>query len=108
MNALEQFKQKANIPAGFGADQPYVRLASVDASGETGADADVEFDMDAGCVRVTVTEWEKVNTGTARTPVMRVDFDVATGALLGDDEDALSGLLVAIDGMRVLGDGDAA
>jgi len=106
MNALEQFKQKAKIPAGFGADQPYVRLASVDVSGETGADADVEFDVDS--VRVTVTEWEKVATGTSRTPVMRVGFDIVTGALLGDDEDALSGLLVAIDGMHVLGDGDAA
>ncbi len=56
MNALELFKQKANIPANFGADMPYVRLASVDASGETGADADVEFDVHAGCIGVTVSE----------------------------------------------------
>lgn len=108
MNALENFKQKAKIPASFGAERPYVRLAGVDASGDTGADADVEFDGDAGCVRVTVTEWEKAATGTARTPVMRVGFDIATGEILGDDEDALSNLLVAIDGMRVLGDEDAA
>lgn len=109
MSALEQFRQKAQIPANFGAEQPYVRLASVDASGDTGADADVEFDGDAGCVRVTVTEWEKSSTGTARTPVMRAIFDARTGALMGeDDEDALPSLLVAIDGMRVLGEEDAA
>lgn len=109
MNALEQFKQEANIPANFGAERTYVRLAAVDASGETGADADVEFDGDAGCVRVTVTEWEKVATGTARTPVMRLGFDIATGEVLGDDQDgdALIRLLASIDGMRVLGDGDA-
>jgi hypothetical protein len=69
----------------------------------------VEVDGDSGCVRVTVTEWEKSSTGTARTPVMRAIFDVRTGALMGeDDEDALSSLLVAIDGMRVLGEEDAA
>lgn len=110
MNALEQFKQKAKIPASFGAEQPYVRLSGVDESGETGADADVEFDAGAGCVRVTVTEWEKAAAGTARVPVMRLFFDIETGEVLGndEDEDALSSLLLAIEGMRVLGEEGAA
>lgn len=107
MNALEQFKRKVQLPDGFGAAQPYVRLAAVDEGGEFGADADVEFDE--GTVTVTVTEWEKAETGTARVPVMRVAFDAASGAILGSEDgaEALPNLLVAVDGMRVLGEGDA-
>lgn len=108
MNALEQFKRKAGIPAGFGAEQPYAHLAYVDESKAVGADADVEFDGEAGRVTVTVTEWMKAETGTDRTPATRFEFDLATGGIIGGDDDALINLLVMIDGMRVLGDEEGA
>lgn len=107
MSALEQFKQKTGIPADFGANRPYVRLASVDESKSVGADADVEFDGDQNCVKVTVTEWELADNGTkrtpVRTPVMIAVFDAATGQLDDAEGEALTDLLVAVDGMRVLG-----
>ncbi len=112
MNALDKFKKKVGLPAAFGEEQPYVRLAYVDESQSTGADADVEFDNgdDGGHVTVTVTEWSKDGTETVRNPEMRrVRFDLATGAVIGSNGDdineALNELLIAVDGMRVLGDG---
>lgn len=108
MNALEQFKRKVGIPAGFGAERPYVRLACVDESKRAGADADVEFDGDQNCVKVKITEWELSGNGTDRTPVMHVVFDLSTGRIVDDEGEALSDLLVAIDGMRVLGDEEGA
>lgn len=112
MNALDKFKNKVNLPATFGAEQPYARLAYVDESKTAGADADVEFDGETGRVTVTVTEWAKVGTGIVRDPnqMRRVNFDLATGALIDSDVEldigeALSGLLTAVDGMQVLGEG---
>lgn len=108
MNDLERFKRQAGIPADFGAERPYVRLASVDESKRVGADADVEFDGDQTRIKVTVTEWALTSNGTDRTPVMDVAFDLATGRIVDDEGEALSDLLVAIDGMRVLsGEDDA-
>lgn len=108
MNALERFKLKAGIPADFGAERPYVRLASVDESKSVGADADVEFDGDQNCIKVTVTEWALAGKRTDRAPVMAVVFDLATGRIVDDEGEALADLLVAIDGMRVLGGEDGA
>ncbi len=108
MNALNKFKNKVNLPAAFGEAQPYVRLAYVDESETTGADADVEFDGEAGRVTVTVTEWEKVGKDAVRNPeIRRVAFDLETGTVIGDDEDGerLNSLLIAVDGMKVLGEG---
>lgn len=108
MSDLEQFKRQAGIPANFGAARPYVRLASIDESKSVGADADVEFDGDQNCIKVTVTEWALASNGTDRMPVMDVAFDLATGRIVDDEGEALSDLLVAIDGMRVLsGEDDA-
>lgn len=104
MNDLEQFKRKVGIPVWFGADRPYVRLASVDESKYAGADADVEFDVDQNRVMVKVTEWTLSGNGTDRTPVMDVAFDLATGRIVDDEGETLGDLLVATDGMRVLGD----
>lgn len=101
MNALEQFKKIAGIPAEFGAAQPYARLNAVDEAGAAGADADVEYDEDSERVRVTVTDW--IGSVASRKIVMKVEFDVATGKIVGDEGDTLSDLLVAVDGMRVLG-----
>ena len=105
MSPFEQFKLKAGVPAGFGETLPYVRLASVDHGDvdSVGADADIEFDGDQNCVKVTVTEWERSTTGTDRNQVLYVVFDLATGQIVDDEGDGLSDLLVAIDGMRVLG-----
>lgn len=112
MNALDKFKNKVNLPAAFGEAQPYVRLAYVDESETAGADADVEFDGDAGHVTVKVTEWQKVGTEVVRDPGIRLAvFDLATGAVIGsnsfelDIDEVLSALLTAVEGMRVLGEG---
>lgn len=108
MSALNVFKEKANLPAAFGEAQPYVRMAYVDESETTGADADVEFDGDIGRVIVTVTEWGTDGARVVRSPdLRRVEFDLATGAIVGCDDpgEALSNLLIAVDGMKVLGEG---
>lgn len=106
MTALDIFVAKTGALVGAG--QAYQRLAYADESGVFGADADVEYDGESGRVRVTVTEWEKGPTGTDRSPAMRVEFDAATGHVIGDDTEALASLLVAVDGMRVLGSGEGA
>lgn len=106
--ALDIFKEKAGIPAAFGEAQPYVRMAYVDESGAAGADADVEFDGDIERVIVTVTEWDKDGERVVRSPdLSRVEFDLTTGAIVGCDDpgEALSNLLVVVDGMKVLGEG---
>lgn len=111
MHDLDKFKAAVNLPASFGEAQPYVRLAYVDESETAGADADVEFDVDVGRVIVTVTEWEKNGAEVIRNcgPGMRrVEFDLATGEVVASDaegsDETLSGLLVAVSGMKVLGD----
>lgn len=101
MSALDNFKEKTGIQ--ICAAVAYQRLAYVDENGEAGGDADVEFDDESGRIRVTVTEWEKTETGVPRYPVMRVEFDATTGRIVGDDEDVLGNLLAAVSGMRVLG-----
>ncbi len=98
MNALEQFKRKAGITAGFGEAQPYVRLSYISDGHASGADADVEFDVDTARVTVTVTEWSAREPGYDRTRIMQIVFD-GNGEIVSNDGRTFGDLLGAIDGM---------
>jgi len=108
MSAFQQFKEAVHLPAGLGAELPYVRLFVINDERDAGADADVEFEdsgNDGESVAVTISGWRRDDRGQViRGETERFVFGLPTGNLqLVQDVDALealAGLLAAVSGMR--------
>lgn len=112
MTPFEKFCSRMEMPSDIGRELPYVQLGFVSTDQSTGADAAVEWieGDDEHRIRVSVSEWKKAEAGVIREPVMQVEFSERSGELLvpaGEGGEVMADLLLAMQGMRVLGGDDA-
>lgn len=108
MTPFETFCSRMEIPFDLGRKLPYVQLGYVGDDQSTGVDAAVEWieGDEVHRIRVSISEWSNSEAGVIRVPVMQVEFSERTGELLAstvEGDEVMADLLLAMQGMRVLG-----